>query len=495
VTQASNTLPEQPQTQGAIDRKDVRNSILVLGAEGIGRALAIVLSVLIARQLGAEAFGDFSTAQSIALIFSVFFEIGLYILVLREVAQSPQLANRYLLGALTIEVLFSGLITIILYGIIRTLGYSNALIAAILLCWLWVIGIGYGRIIRAILRAYGAFGVDGLLTTCESIMRFGLIVVILMYRPSVVNVSLMFAISSIATSVVGLWIIYRRYVAFRFQVDLYFLQQLVLRSLPFALTTIFSVSLYRIDTVLLSVLRDSYEVGIYNAAYRLNLNFFFIPAMICSALFPKLSALGATNDAQSLNAVIAGLYRILTLIVFPLLVLIFLGSELLIMSLYGPEYREAIRLLQALVWVNLLTAWNYVATYSLNALGEERSVAFALGMALLANTLLNLLLIPALGYYAATFASIMTEITSLVILHWFLHKHVEFPMVMKLIEPKGVGLILLASVTSILPFFVREISFLLTGAVFVGVYCILTIGTGLARTEMELLLKPIWTRR
>lgn len=482
------------QTNGVIDQKDLWNSIFLVGSEGVGRVLAIIVSVLVARRLGAEAFGDFSAAQSVALIFSVFVEVGLYTLVFREISVTPEQTNRYVVSALCIEIIATIVISGLLFGTVNFLGYSQQIIIATSFCWIWVLGIGYGRIVRVVLRANRLLLIDSIFNIFESTVRAILVIWIIWADPTPQNIAIMFALSSVITLICSIWFVYRRFISFRWEFDLAFLWKLLIRSLPFALTTMFTVSLYRLDTILLATMKDSYEVGIYNAAYRLNLNFFFIPTLICSALFPKLAMLSAAKDYGGLNHLIASLYRILTILVFPLLMILFLSSKFIIYSLYGTDYQDSTALLQILLWINLFTSWNYIATYTLNALGAERAVASALGIALLFNTVANIFFIPYFGYNASTLISLATEIISMLILHNELRKHTQFQQILKRIEPQKIGVVLGGSISvMILPLYMHfPLAYLIL--LFLICYGGLTMMTGLLQAEISLLAAPFKSR-
>jgi O-antigen/teichoic acid export membrane protein len=74
--------------------------------------------------------------------------------------------------------------------------------------------------------------------------------------------------------------------------NLSFWKQILRESLPLALTVIFTVIYFKIDVVMLSLIRgDNSEIGWYSAAMRLMELVGVLPALIVSALFPIVSSL------------------------------------------------------------------------------------------------------------------------------------------------------------------------------------------------------------
>ena len=64
----------------------------------------------------------------------------------------------------------------------------------------------------------------------------------------------------------------------------------------FGIFNIFITINYRIDTVMLLILKDDATVGLYSAAYTLVLALNFIPASYINSIFPLISRLAADKN-------------------------------------------------------------------------------------------------------------------------------------------------------------------------------------------------------
>jgi O-antigen/teichoic acid export membrane protein len=64
---------------------------------------------------------------------------------------------------------------------------------------------------------------------------------------------------------------------------------IIIGSIPFALNALFGVLFFRIDTVMLSVLKGDAAVGIYSAAYVPMLALGVIPTVFIAAIYPVMS--------------------------------------------------------------------------------------------------------------------------------------------------------------------------------------------------------------
>ena len=100
-----------------------KNSLFLLASNIISKILGFFYVMYIARYLGAEGFGILSFALAFTGIFSVFSDLGLGSLTVREVARDKSLASKYL-GNIAVMKIFLVIITFALLALtINLLSY------------------------------------------------------------------------------------------------------------------------------------------------------------------------------------------------------------------------------------------------------------------------------------------------------------------------------------------------------------------------------------
>lgn len=409
-------------------RGDIKNTISLVGAEGISRGLAFVLTIFIARELGVLDFGLYSTAVSFVFLFSVFIEIGLSTYVYRESSKDNNASTKYITSALTVQIFLSVVVGIVVFVIAIILNYPPETRTVISLLWFWMIGISLGRMIRVVFKAHQRMELDALMNILENGTRFVLVLLALRLGFGVIGIAFASIISSfLSLAASALLATTGKYLHFtQAQWDTTFMVSLLKAAVPFALSMIAMVLMYRLSTVILSVIKGDYDVGIFNAAFKLTMSLFFIPGLICNAFFPKLSQFAVANNIQYSKIVIL-LTRYIFLLMYPLLMIIYIFAPQIIGIIYTEEFFPTISVLRILVWVNLFNVGVRISVYSLNAANHEKGVMKAMSIGVSIKAAISVLLIIWVGYTGAAIGALISEIivTSLLLYYLQQKKHIS----------------------------------------------------------------------
>jgi O-antigen/teichoic acid export membrane protein len=160
---------------------------------------------------------------------------------------------------------------------------------------------------------------------------------------------------------------------------------------------------FRIDSVMLGMMRDDMEVGIYNVAYRIMEGGFFIPTIIMIVFFPMLA------KRDRFKEIFGKLLFILGGIGLGTSIALYLLSPTLIGLIYGPKFFGAIAVLQTLSLVILPVFFGNLTTQSLVALDLNKLYLLVTLLGALLNITINYFVIPPLGAVGAAWATLVTE--------------------------------------------------------------------------------------
>ena len=233
-----------------------------------------------------------------------------------------------------------------------------------------------------------------------------------------------FLLTYLISSIIGFYIVCLSIANIRPCFDLMFWKYLLRESLPLALTVIFTVIYFKIDVVMLSLIRgDNSEIGWYSAAMRLIELMGVLPALIVSALFPIASSL-YKDSIDSLKRVFKTSFKYLLIVALPTAVGTLLLSERLIYTIYGKEYIKTIPALKILVFALIFIFVNYILMNILVAIDRQKINAIVAGTCVFVNITLNLCLIPYYGYLGAGAATVITEIVLFALSLYFVTKYV-----------------------------------------------------------------------
>jgi len=185
-------------------------------------------------------------------------------------------------------------------------------------------------------------------------------------------------------------------------------------SVPLGLDTIVAMALFKVDAVILAVIKGNESLAVYSVAYRLMETGLFVAFAVVAATFPVMSQ--AESLARVRHAVERG-FTICAAVYVPFAVAASLRASGIIQLLFGAKYAGPAA--TPLIWLAfspLLIAYGNIASISLVARRRVRGAVTASIVAMLFNVGLNLVLIPMMGPTGAAIATTAAYLFEAVIL-------------------------------------------------------------------------------
>ncbi|HVM95492.1 MAG TPA: flippase [Candidatus Acidoferrales bacterium] len=394
-------------------RRILSATFISLFGQAVSWTASLLLTAACGRFLGDAEFGKLNLANSFVMLVVFPIEFAFNQQLIREVAQSPQRAPRYVASIL----LLKGAMWILLYGVILVLAsllhYGTDLRVLIAIC-------GVGALIGSATSTFSAchyavaqVAIPAAGGSLEKLLAAVFGVVILRQGAGVVPLATLLLLCAIANAAwQGVWLFRRLGRQFSFDASL--LRQLLSTSLPFLIYAGLGVVYYRIDTVLLFQMTDAAAVGWYTAGYRLLDALFVLPAIVINTImYPTLARL-AERDPEATRVAIEKCCNVLLVCGFPLATALLVGAPTIVRLVYGrAEFAHTIPVLRALAPGLVLLYVNSVLMAAITSAKREAQAGVMAGMALLFNVGLNLVLIPA---YRQVGAAVVTSLTELLLL-------------------------------------------------------------------------------
>jgi O-antigen/teichoic acid export membrane protein len=218
----------------------------------------------------------------------------------------------------------------------------------------------------------------------------------------------------------------RRIVPLSLQVDVPYWRRLFFDSLPLGLALVINVIYFRIDALLLSVLKESEDVGLYGIAWRFletatPFAYFFV-----AALFPLLSAAAADGNRDAIRDISRRAFEVLALGGIFVIAVIAATSPGVVELVAGADFDRAATPLRIVIVGAGLSFLNTYLAYLLIAVGRQRSFFWLSLSTLVFNVALNLALIPEYGYNAAASVATSSEALLFAGALWLAYRHTGF---------------------------------------------------------------------
>jgi len=428
--------PEASVSTAGLGSRALRNTVLVLSAKMVARLIALVTVIATLKQLTPAPYGTFITLINYTAIVSVVLDLGFNVLYVREGARHPADIQRYLRNVMSLRLVMAVGSLLILAIALAIAGLSSLLAPGFVLMVLT----SYSTLLRNTLYAVQRLGYEAAAVVLESAVLLGLVLIGIKIGAGVTYFVWAYAAQYAFSCAYFAIVLYWRKIAtigWRFEPEL--LREWFFQGLPFALTFVLTILYFKVDQPILYALRPHAEAGWYAAAYKPFEALLFIPMTLLSVVFPVLSVYFRERP-QELTDAVSRFFKALLVVGWPIAVGLFmLAHPLTTMFLY-PQSEPALRILAIALAIGFV---NNAFIGALSASDNQKSFTWAAGWSLVANVVLNLLLIPFFHYLGAAVATVLTEVV-LAIAGWVLtRRHVgSVPVLQMSWRPILAGLVM-----------------------------------------------------
>lgn len=379
-----------------------------LFAEKIIRMVAgLFIGIWIARYLGPDQFGLLNYVISFAAIFGIIGTFGLDGIIIRELVKDKTKRDIILGTAFWLRVIGSLLVMLIL--VIASYFTSNDsmtdyYILLIAFSSFFNTTLVISSFFESEVQSKNSVKVNISMLIISSILK---IIFILFNFPLIAFVYLVVIEAMILA--VGYISIYSKdkRTVWQWKLDKSTALQMLKDGWPLMISFMMVTIYMQSDIIMIKELLNVEAVGIYAAATRLSVAWYFIPSIIASSLFPAL--INAKKISESLYY--ARLTKLLTLMIWmgiAIAIPMTFLSDWLIMILYGEAYNGAGIILSIHIWAAVFVFANSaINQWYVNENLQFISMIFT-GIGAILNLVLNYLLIPIYGIVGSAIATIIS---------------------------------------------------------------------------------------
>src|SRR3990167_1859807 len=247
----------------SLTRKVAFNTIFQIAGKVIVTAISLVVVALLTRYLGVSGYGDYTTVFTYVSFWAILADFGFFWVLVREISKSATKQEEIFNNIITLKSIF-GVVVFILCSLLGFLipQYSWTVklgIAIISASWFWMsLNSTYVGLFQSKLEMYKA-------VIAEVLGRAAILIGVLFLikiNTSLYGILWVYIFGNLLNFLISLYF-GSKYVKFRFTYNLKIWKYVLKESLPLVILNFIGFIHFRIDTIILSVMKGSLDVGIY----------------------------------------------------------------------------------------------------------------------------------------------------------------------------------------------------------------------------------------
>ncbi|HLC60501.1 MAG TPA: flippase [Candidatus Nanoarchaeia archaeon] len=422
-------------------RSIYRNLLFLSSGEIISKILQFVLMVYAARILDQASFGKFSFALSLSFIAIITADLGINQLLIREIARDKGNAGKYFINAFVVKLVFALITWVFIIFLLNALNYPKDTRYIVYLIWIFTIISTFTDLFYSIFRAFERMFYDSLIKILRMSILASVGLYVLINGYGILAFSFVFIVVEILMVSLACIIAQKNFIKIRLDLSLRFMKNIVKTAFPLGMAFFFSSIYFYIDSIMLSKMKGDVEVAIYSVAYNLALAILFIPAVYTNAVYPVMSRYYKTSK-ENLIYLYKKSFKYLYIIGLPISAGLYVLAGRIIFFFYGEPYKSSVIALQIISWFLFIKFLNYLMAYALSSVDQQNSRMIGQGLTAAFNVVLNLILIPKMGYIGAAVSTFFTEIFLFILYYWYtsksLHRFNFAPILIKPLIATGI---------------------------------------------------------
>lgn len=397
-------------------------------ASSVGRVggsfLGLISIGLITRALGREGFGEYSTVLAYLATFQILADLGLYALLTKEISQKSEDENNLVSLFFTLRLVVAAFFLSIGAAFVFFLPYSIEVKIAVVFVSSAFLFMSLTQILMSIFQKYLQTYKNALVEIIGRAVQLGLVWFFFHAGGGFYHYMAALVAASFVIFALNLFFAWRL-VRFRLMASISRWRHILRTTFPIAISLVFTLLYFKVDTILLSLLQTQEAVGIYSIAYKVLETFIFFPAAFVGLLLPILAKY-AKENREKFSKLVSVTSDLMGYAAFPLVAGGILLSSSLVHLIGGDDFLISTPTLQVLFLAIGIIFYGTLFGTSIIALGLQKKALWAYVAGFLFNFIANLVFIPRYSYLGAAWTTVVTEILVTLVLIWVVRREVFF---------------------------------------------------------------------
>lgn len=399
-----------------------------LGAATLSRlitgGIGLVVTSLLTRNLGPVAFGQYSSIFAYLYVFASLADLGLYTVLTREISKPGADEAKIASSIFTLRLIFIIGFILLAGALLIFVPYVLQIKIGILICSLFYIFSSLAQVLTGIFQKHLELYWVSLSDVISRIIQLGILIVLVN-----IEASLMLFIWAVVISEFFHFLLIFKFsngiTKIKLSFDWSYWKNILPTALPIAISSVFVLIYFKLDTVLLSIMKPAYDVGVYSLPYKLLEALIFLPAMFIGLVLPILSR-NASLDLQKFKKNYQKAFDVISIFAFPLFVYLVIMSDKVVRLVGGTSFAQSGDVLRILSIAIALIFFGNLSGSALIALDLQKRAMWIYFLGAVISIVGNIILIPRFSFFATAWVTVITEFIITLLTFWIISRKIDY---------------------------------------------------------------------
>ncbi|OQA04443.1 MAG: Polysaccharide biosynthesis protein [bacterium ADurb.Bin400] len=363
---------------------------------------------LLTNYLGTTGVGEYNTITTYVNFFLVIADLGLFSVTVREISKRPQDEKKILSNVFVVRLISALIVSAIAIAIVFLTHYDNRIKIGVTIATGFLFFNLLGSIYDIVLQYRLKMQYSALAEFLSKLLSILALYLIIRHQGDFLLVIATIALSGFLIFAFK-WLFGSHFVSFGPKYNRDISRWIFNLAWPMGIVFIVSNLFFKLDTLMLFVLKGASETGIYTVAYKVLEVTVFVGAYFASALKPTISQ-NIENNKPYIEKLIKKSISIMLFVSAPIAIVSIVFSKEIIVFLSNEDFVGGGRALTLLAFTLPLIYLDALLVEILIANDERKLLVRIATFILTFNFLLNLVLIPRYSFMGAAFVTLLSEI-------------------------------------------------------------------------------------
>ncbi len=414
-----------------LSTKVAYNTIIQIASKVIATLLGLVAIAMIARYLGQNGFGQYTTVITFLSFFAVIADLGLTLITVQMISRQDYSLEKNLGNLLALRLVSA----IVLLGlaplVVFLFPYPQEIKLGVLITALAFLFTALNQILVGLFQKN--LRMDKV-SIAEIVSRLVLVLgfyLVIKYDYGLYGILTVTIISNAASFIMH-YLFSLPFLKIKLQFDFVFWKQILQKSWPLAITIILNLIYLRTDTLLLSVIpRTSQigiiaEVGLYGAAYKVIDVLITLPFMFAGIVLPILTARWLEKDKEGFKSVLQRSFDAMIIFAIPVIFGAQFVADKIMVIVAGPEFIVAGKILKLLIIACGAIFFGNIFAHAVIAIDKQKNIIGAYIFTAITSVIGYLVFIPLYSFYGAAWITIYSEVAISIASIYLVWKYTNF---------------------------------------------------------------------